>query len=405
MMVPGRSHPLFAAALFLACRTLTAQAPACNDMALGQIASLNGFVPVTSGSPWNTDISAAPVDPNSSAIIGFIGSGAPLHADFGSGEYRGQSIGIPYQIVAGDQPKVNVSVAPYADESDPGSMPIPAGSLIEGYPNPGDGDRHVLVLDKDACWLYELYHAYINDGAWSAASVAIWEMTVDMRRPYTWTSADAAGLPLFPGLTRYDELEAGAIRHALRFTVPVSRRAFTPPASHWASRTTDSAAPPMGVRLRLKAGVDISSFAPQSRVILTALKTYGMILADNGSALFISGAPDSRWDNDDLSQLRKIRTSDFDVVRMDEIYRDGNLPSGPPPAIDSFMAEAESVTAGDPVTLVWSARDSVYNIIAPEVGPVRGDRITVMPAVTTTYTLYSTNQFGRSTASLTVAVH
>jgi hypothetical protein len=276
-------------------------------MTVGQLTSLNGFVPFPADSLWNKDISSAMVDPNSDNIINFIGADVTLHPDFGSGTYAGQSIGIPYQVVAGSHPKVRILLGAYADESDRGHMPIPYNALIEGYPKPGNGDRHVLVLDKDNCWLYELYHGRRQTRpSWSADSTAVWDMTIDEQRPYTWTSADAAGLPIFPGLARYDEVAAGAINHALRFTVPVTRQAFTPPASHWASSNTSADAPPMGMRLRLKASFDISGFSPANQVILTTLKKYGMILADNGSAIYISGAPDHRWDNSDLGNLKTI---------------------------------------------------------------------------------------------------
>ena len=221
----------------------------CAGMTAGQLTSLKGFVPFPSSSPWNTDISSAPVDSNSTNIINYIGSRVTLHPDFGSGTYANQTIGIPYQVMAGAQLKVNVKLSAYASESDPGPMPVPSKALIEGYPNPGNGDRHVLVLEKNGCWLYELYHAsLLKNGQWSADSTAIWDMTIDEKRPYTWTSADAAGLPIFAGLARYDEVAAGAIKHALRFTVPVTRKAFTPPASHWASSVTDPNAPAMGAR-------------------------------------------------------------------------------------------------------------------------------------------------------------
>ena len=201
----------------------------------------------------------------------------------------------------------------YANESDPGPEPIPPNALIEGYPRPGNGDRHVLVLEKDGCWLYELGKAYLTNGQWSADLAAIWDMTSDEQRPYTWTSADAAGLPIFPGLVRYDEVSNGVIAHAVRLTVPTTQEAFTPPASHWASSVTNPNAPPMGLRLRLKASVDISGFSPQNQVILTALKKYGMILADNGSAMYISGAPDSRWNNNDLSQLKTLTATTYQL--------------------------------------------------------------------------------------------
>ena len=382
-----------------------AQSDTCGGMTVGQLASLNGFVPFPSSSLWNTDISIAPVDPNSANIINYIGSTVTLHPDFGSGKYAGQTIGIPYQIVAGSQAEVTVKLRAYASESDHGPMPIPSNALIEGYPKPGSGDRHVLVLEKDGCWLYELYNSHLRkNGTWSADSTAIWDMTIDEQRPYTWTSADAAGLPIFAGLARYDEVAAGAINHALRFTVPVTRQAFTPPASHWASSVTNPNAPPMGMRLRLKAGFDISAFSPQNQVILTALKQYGMILADNGSGIFISGSPDNRWDNNDLSRLKSITASNFDVVSMDPVYTNSDVPTGAAPIISSFAANPTSVSSGQPVTLSWTTSDAIYNVISPTVGPVRGDAITVNPKSTTTYILYSTNQYGRTTARMTVAV-
>jgi len=384
-------------------------AQTCAGMSLGQLSSLNGFVPFPSSSLWNTDISTAPVDPNSANIINFIGSTVTLHPDFGAGTFHNQTIGIPYQVVdTATQPMVNVALGTFASESDPGPMPIPSNALIEGYPKPGNGDRHVLVLDRGGCWLYELYHAAESkSGAWSADSSAIWDMTINEQRPYTWTSADAAGLPIFVGLARYDEVAAGAINHALRYTVPSTQRAFVAPASHWASTLTNPSAPPMGTRLRLKASFDISGFPADDQVILTALKKYGMILADNGSAIFISGAPDNRWNNSDLNQLKTITASSFEVVQMGTIYTDSNVPTGPSPTISSFTANATSVTSGTPVTLSWSESGAIYNIISPTVGPVRGasGSVTVVPTATTTYTFYATNQYGRTTQSVTVTVH
>jgi len=393
------------AALAVTAPCLPAQNGTCAGMTVGQLTSLNGFIPFPADNLWNTDISTAPVDANSANYINYIGGSAPLHPDFGSGTYQGSSIGIPYQVVAGTQPKLKVQLKAYASESDPGPEPVPPNALIEGYPRPGNGDRHVLVLEKDSCWLYELGKAYLTRGQWSADVAAIWDMLSNEQRPYTWTSADAAGLPIFPGLVRYDEVAAGVIRHAIRFTVPATQQAFTPPASHWASSVTNSNAPPMGMRMRLKADVDISGFSPQNQVILTALKKYGMILADNGSALYISGAPDSRWNNNDLSQLKTLPTSDFEVVMMSAIYTPANVPTGQSPTIGSFTANPPVVSAGQPVTLSWSTSNSLYNIISPQAGPVRGAGITVTPAATTTYILYSTNQYGRTTASVTVTVH
>ncbi len=377
----------------------------CSGISVGQGASLNGFVPFLSSSLWNTDISNAPVDPNSANIINLIGPTVTLHPDFGAGTYRNQTIGIPYQVVPGTQAKVTVKLGAFADESDPGPEPVPSNALIEGYPKPGNGDRHVLVLEKDGCWLYELYHVTLKKGQWSADSTAIWDMTINEQRPYTWTSADAAGLPIFAGLARFDEVAAGVINHALRFTVPTTQRAFVLPATHWASTTTNTDAPPMGTRLRLKASFDISSYPADDQVILTALKKYGMILADNGSGIFISGVPDNRWNNNDLNLLKKITASNFEVVQMGTIFTPANVPAGASPTISSFTANLSTVTAGTPVTLSWNITNSIYNIIDPQAGPVRGTSVMVTPSATTTYTLYSTNQYGRTTASVTVTVH
>jgi hypothetical protein len=276
--------------------------------------------------------------------------------------------------------------------------------LIEGYPKPGNGDRHMLVLEKDGCWLYELFNANLKSGKWSADQASIWDMTLPEQRPFGWTSADAAGLPVFAGLVRYDEVAAGAIHHALRFTVPTSQRAFVLPATHWASSTTDPNSPPMGLRLRLKASFNISGYPADDQAILTVLKTYGMILADNGSALFVSGAPDSRWNNTNLGLLKNIHASDFEVVQTGTIYTSANVPTGPSPTISSFTANPTTVAAGQPVTLSWSVSNSTYNIIDPQAGPVRGTQVVVMPTGTTTYTLNSTNQYGRTTATATVTV-
>jgi len=403
---------LAALAALLSRSTLLAQAPGtCAGMTPGQLTSLNGFVPFQgTSSLWNTDISTALVDPDSSNIINFIGTATTLHPDFGAGDYAGQSIGIPYQIVPGTEAKVPIVLGAYASESDPGPMPIPSNALIEGYPHPGDGDRHVLVLDKDGCWLYELYNAASEkNGSWSANSTAVWDMTLNEMRPYEWTSADAAGLPIFPGLLRYDEVAAGAIHHAVRFTVPVTREAFVAPASHWASSNTSLSAPPMGTRLRLKSTFNISGFSAENQVILTALKKYGMILADNGSAIYITGAPDSRWNNDDLSKLKTLTAVDFDVVQMGAVYTPSNVPTGPAPTISSFTATSKSISKGETVTLNWKVDWNVsnpgYNIISPAVGAVRGTGVQVAPSVTTTYTLCSANEYGRATAKVTITVH
>jgi len=401
----GTSGILPLLVVVLSCGIAFSQSGTCSGMTLGQGASLNGFVPFQSTSLWNTDISTAQVDANSANIINFIGATVTLHPDFGAGTFHNQTLGIPYQVVAGTQAKVPVTLGAFFNESDPGPEPIPANALIEGYPKPGNGDRHVLVLEKDGCWLYELYNASVKSGKWSADAATIWDMTINEQRPYTWTSADAAGLPVFVGLARYDEVAAGAINHALRFTVPTSQKAFVLPATHWASTTTNTSAPPMGTRLRLKASFNISGYPADDQVILTALKKYGMILADNGSAIFISGVPDNRWNNTNLNLLKNITASNFEVVQQGTIYTPANVPTGPSPTISGFTANPTSVTAGSPVTLSWSTSNAEYNIIDPQAGPVRGTSIVVTPAATTTYTLYSTNQFGRTTATVTVTVH
>jgi hypothetical protein len=373
-------------------------------MSLGRGASLNGFVPFPAANAWNQDISSAPVDPNSSAIVNFIGDSTPLHPDFGAGLYAGQTIGIPYIVVSGSR-FVNVNYTAYGNESDPGPMPVPKNAPIEGYPKPGDGDRHVLVLDRDNCWLYELYDSHLQtDGSWKAGSGAVWDLLNDEQRPYTWTSADAAGLPIFPGLARYHEVASGQIQHALRFTLQYSQTAFTPPASHWAGNSTNVYAAPMGMRMRLKSSYDISSFPPQSQVILAALKKYGMIMADNGSSMFISGDPDNRWNNDDLSTLKQVPASAFEVLLINPLYTPSNVPTGPSPTINRFIATPPTVSAGQPATLSWNVTGASYFVISPQIGAVRGNSTVVSPTATTTYSLYGTNQYGRSTATVTVTV-
>jgi hypothetical protein len=381
----------------------TPQNTPCNVIALGQGAGLNGFRPFPADSSWNQDVSGAAVDPNSSAIIGFIGAGIGLHPDFGSGLYQGASIGIPYLVVSRSQANVGIHFTAYGDESDPGPMPVPANAPVEGAPNPGD--RHVLVVDNNNCFLYELYNSSVNsDGSWNADSAAVWDLQDGEQRPWGWTSADAAGLPIFPGLVRYDEVAAGQIQHALRFTVQNSRPAMVPPASHFAGNSSNASAPPMGMKLRLKTGYDISSFSATNQVILSAMKKYGLIVADNGSSMYISGAPDPRWDNDDLHNLSQVPASAFEVVQMNPIYTASNQPQGSAPGIASFTAGSTTVSAGSAVTLNWQATDASYYVISPQVGAVRGTTTTVTPTQTTTYTLYAANQFGRSSATVTITV-
>jgi len=377
----------------------------CSQMSVGAGASLNGFLPFPLDNLWNKDISSSPVDPNSAAVISYIGPTVGIHPDFGSGLYNGSSIGIPYTVVGSSQPLIPVTYTAYGSESDPGPMPIPLSANIEGYPNPGNGDRHVLVLDNANCFLYELYSSYPQSTSWNAGSGAVWDLLADEQRPYTWTSADAAGLPIFPGLVRYDDVAAGAINHAIRFTLQNSSAGFTPPASHWAATTSNTTAPPMDTRLRLKATFDVSSFSATNQVILNAMKKYGLILADNGSSMYISGAPDSRWDNSDLHNLGAVTASDFDVIQIAPLYTSANVPTGPRPTITSFTASSVSVTAGTTVTLSWQVSGASYFIVSPEVGATRATSATVSPTASTTYILYATNAFGQTTSSVSITVH
>lgn len=395
---------LFITSLLLITSVASAQSDPCNVMTLGPMGSFNGFVPFPSNSLWNTNISSAQVDPNSANYISEIGNNTPLHPDFGAGLYDGQTIGIPYIVVPSTQPYLKIIYTLYGDESDPGPMPIPSNALIEGFPEPGNGDRHVLIVDKGNCWLYELYYAF-NAGplGWNAGSGAVWDLEANETRPYTWTSADAAGLPILPGLVRADEVQAGAINHAVRITLQNSTEAFTPPASHWAANSDDQYAAPMGMRLRLKASYDISGFSKTNQVILTALKEYGAIMADNGSSMFITGTTDMRWNNDDLGNLHSVKASDFEVVLISPLYTPQNVPTGPNPTINSFTATS-SGGSGQPVTLSWSVTNGEYYIVSPTVGAIRGNSVVVNPLATTTYTLYATNQYGRTTAQVTVTV-
>jgi hypothetical protein len=295
---------------------LTTQVLAQSDTSikLGHNTSLGGKRLLPPDNPWNQDISKEPVDPRSAQIIASIGLNKPLHPDFGT-VYQGAPNGIPYVVVDGKQAKVPVKFT-YADESDPGPYPIPPDAPIEGGPA-SKGDRHIIMLDRDNWKLYELFSVYPQGSGWKAGSGAIFDLNSNKLRPAGWTSADAAGLPILPGLVRYDEVvEHKAIEHALRFTVARSRRAYVAPATHFASRHTDENLPPMGMRVRLHAGFDMTGYPPEVQVILKALQRYGMFVADNGSDWFISGAPDPRWNVDNLRALKKVKGQEFEVVKM-----------------------------------------------------------------------------------------
>ena len=261
---------------------------------------------------WNRRVDRLPAHDRSRAIIRSIGRDEGLHPDFGSGLYEGRPIGIPITVVGDGQRKSRVTFQ-YADESDRGPYPIPRDVKIEGGRG-ATGDRHALIVQEDECRLYELFALRRRDGRWRAGSGAIWDLGSNELRPRGWTSADAAGLPILPGLARWDAVDDGVIDHALRFTVSRSRRKYVYPARHFASDSTDRSLPPMGLRLRLKKGFSLEGFPRQARVILVALKRYGMIVADNGSDWYISGAPNRHWDNDALHTLGDVKGSDFVVV-------------------------------------------------------------------------------------------
>jgi hypothetical protein len=271
---------------------------------------------------WNVPVDHLPVDADSDAYIITIGADTGVHPDFGT-VWAGAPNGIPWVAVPGTQPEVPVTFT-YAGESDPGPYPIPPDAPIEGGPE-GTGDRHVLILERTTCTLYELFYAFPHDGGtrWTAGSGAVFALDSHALRPETWTSADAAGLPILPGLVRYEEVAAGQIRHAIRFTAPQTRRAYVWPARHYASSLTGSEYPPMGQRFRLRADFDVSAFSPPVQTILRALKKYGMMLADNGSAWYLSGAPDPRWDDDMLvGELRLVKGSDFEAVDVSSLMVD-----------------------------------------------------------------------------------
>ncbi len=405
--VMDSSAPALSQTANLSLTVYTSAGPACGNMSTGNGASLNGYVPFPSSNAWNTNIASTPIDPNSVTIISAL-TGSHLHPDFSNvvdGNY-----GIPYVVVDSNAtPGVAVTMTTYQSESDITLYPVPITAPIEGFPADctTTGDNHLIVIDKTRCWIYETWQTQRCNGAWNAANGAIWDLTSTEHRPYGWTSADAAGLPIFPGLVRYDEVAAGAIHHAFRMTVAHTKSDanggyFVAPATHGAGNNsgTDNI---MGMRLRLKASFDISTFSAANQVILTAMKNYGMIVADNGSNMYFQGAPDARWDDNDLNALKAIDASQFDVVQMGTAYDGATAPTGAVPTISSFTASQTTVSAGTPVTLTWSVSNDSYDYI-DVVGPVRGGTQTVTPAATTIYTLNATNQYGRSTKSVTVNV-
>ncbi len=308
---------------------------------LAQGPTLAGCPLLPADSVWNARVDGLPVAASSASYVSSIGPTRTMHPDFGAGMWDGGPIGMPFVTVTGSQPRVPVTFD-YDDESDPGPYPVPANAPIEGGAQ-SSGDRHILVVDTSSCVLYELYYAYPHaGGGWHAGSGAVFNLRSNALRPDTWTSADAAGLPILPGLVRYEEVAAGEIRHALRFTAPVTQKRHVWPARHDASSNTSTAVPPMGQRFRLKASFDISSFPPAVQVILTALKRYGMMLADNGSAWYLGGVPDPRWNDDELvGSLRRVPGSAFEAVDVSPLMvaassgqakTASGTPAPPPPA-------------------------------------------------------------------------
>ena len=300
-------------------------AAACTPAPSGPQPGAAGSPPVVGGcrvfpsdNAWNTDISRAPVHPRSARYVANINSDGPtkLHADFGGGG----AYGIPFVTVARTQQRLPIVYTAYGDESDPGPFPIPRDAPIEGGRS-SDGDRHVIVLQRGTCRLYELYRAFWRRDHWEADSGATWNLSSNRLRPLGWTSADAAGLPILPGLVRYGEVASGEVRHAIRFTVRRTQRGYILPATHFASSSTDANRPPMGLRLRLKRSFDLSRYHGQALVILRALKRHGMIVADNGENWFLTGASDPRWDDEDLDQLKTVPGSAFEAVSTGPVHR------------------------------------------------------------------------------------
>jgi Putative Ig domain len=390
----------------------------CGQLSLGANATLNGFVPFEPGDAWVTDISSAPLDPDNTAITSASGfAGLHLHHDWSS--VNGGNYGIPYMVVdSSTTPMVPINVIDYADQSDVAVAPFPIIAPIEGAPAdcsgwPDDyvGDSHVLVIDRRTCMLYETFNTHRCNGAWNSSSETIWDLKHYENRPWGWTSGDAAGLPIMPGLVRYDEIVAGEIKHAIRFTMQVTKNDandgyFVEPATH-AAGVYWGVSNVMGMRIRLKSSFDISHYSKTNQIILTAMKKYGMILADNGGYFFFQGVPDARWNDDDLGNLDAIQSSNFEVVTMSPAWPgwdSASAPAGAMPVIHSFTASAASVKSGTPVTLSWNTTGDSYLFI-DQLGGVRGGSIAVKPQKSTTYTLNATNQYGRATQAVTVRVN
>jgi hypothetical protein len=404
-----KSVALFAVFVCSTVAVISQTPVACSNMTVGTNGALNGFVP-SPNDAWHQDITNAPIDPGSAKIITTSGDllGAALHPDFSSIADGGY--GIPYTVVDSSQtPSIAVPIVLYPSESDITLIPIPATLPVESNPGecPTDGnDRHALIIDRNKCVAYEMYQAAHCTSGWTASDMAVWDFASTEQRPYSYTSADAAGLSVFEGLIRYDEIVAGSINHAIRFTAlhtkdDANLGYFTAPATHAAGNLwgTDNI---MGMRIRLKASFDISKFSSTNQIILKAMKQYGMILADNGSNLFFQGTPDARWNDSDLNALKAVPSSAFDVVQMAPVYDSATAPKGAAPVINSFTASATTVASGASVTLTPTVTGASYSYI-DKAGFVRGP-VVVNPTATTTYTLTSRNAYGTKSASVTVTV-
>ena len=368
---------------------------------------------------WNTRVDQLQVHPSSSTWVNTIGASSHMHPDFGSGTYDGGPIGIPYVTVPGTQTKYPATFT-YQSESDTGPYAIPLTAPIEGGSASG-GDRHVIAVDTDHCILYEIYAAYPQASSWTGGSGAIYSLSSDALRPSTWTSADAAGLPIFPGLVRYDEIVAGEIRHAIRFTVPQSQAAFVWPARHEASSHTANTYPPMGARFRLKAGFDISGYSATNKIILTALKRYGMMIPDNGSSWYISGAPDARWNNDDLHVLNNIAGSNFEAVDVSTLMVNPNSgqarqtsvsvsvsPSSASVAVNAQQHFSATVNGSSDQSVTWDVNGSVggngaVGFIDSISGLYTAPSIAPSPAIVTVHAVSHALSSAVGSASVTIA--
>lgn len=307
-------RPLGAAVAGLALLSLLGASPAAQAKRETSSGPYEYGCPIfPANNPLNEEIANAPVNPNSAQYIESIGSSAHLHPDFG----RNKHYGIPFKVVSKKQADVPIDFTEYPEESEPGPYPIPQNAPIEGAGE--EGDRHVLVLQRGTCMLYELFGAERSGAGWSASNGAVFNLRSNALRPEGWTSADAAGLPIFPLLVRYPEVASGQIDHALRVTVPRTQRGYIHPATHYASSSDDPSLPPMGLRLRLKAGYDLAGFSGQALVILQALKRYGLIVADNGSPWYITGAPSGKWDEASLAEIKSVPGAAFEAVESGPI--------------------------------------------------------------------------------------